>query len=243
MEMIEIFGNRMYTDDSPVSRRLKKRGVYEPFETDLILKNLKRGDRFLDVGSHIGYYSLIASNVVGDEGMIYSIEPDINNYNLLLRNIAENRIKNIQTYCIAAFDRNIQGKIYLDYKNSGNHKLFQDRKDQDWTSIECMRLDNLLAGKVINFIKIDTQGAEVEVLNGLEETIKTNICKMMIEFYPYGLKGMGHNSLELLELLINYGFEIYNINKSCLGKLYKFRHFANRFQDGEFTNLYCVKEI
>ena len=77
-------------EDKHVSRKIREQGLWEPFETSLIVSRLNTGDVFVDVGANIGYFTLIAASLVGDQGQVYAFEPDPENYRLLEKNCAHN---------------------------------------------------------------------------------------------------------------------------------------------------------
>ena len=76
--------------DQFVSRRIREEGIWEPYETSLLLSMLRPGDVFVDVGANIGYFSVLAASVVGDDGAVFAFEPDPDNFRLLRRNVALN---------------------------------------------------------------------------------------------------------------------------------------------------------
>lgn len=244
MDTVEVFGNKMLLDNSPVSRRLRKNGVYEKKETDIVMTKLHPGDTFLDIGAHIGYYTLIASTIVGNKGNVYSIEPDPNNHRILNHNIMINKLSNVESFNVAALNVNTPVDFYLDKTNTGNHKLFYDR-DNAKITVECMMMDDIFRDIPIDFVKIDTQGSEVKVLKGMKDIISmNNKLKMLIEFYPYGIRGNGDNPLEMLSIL-RQSFDIFYIqrgNSVCIKKVKKFKVFSNKFEGGKFCNLYCTKK-
>lgn len=233
---------KIMLDTSPVSKRILKHNIYEPHETKIFLNNIKADDVFIDVGAHIGYYTLAASTKINN-GRIYAFEPNRESFDILKINVSwlKNN-NNIFLENSALVDFSGLSKLYIDQDNAGNNKMFDDDNSK-WESIQCMRLDEYLPYNKIDFVKIDTQGAEYKVLKGMENLINANKnIKMIVEFYPYGLRHMGYDPIELLSLLINFGFKMYNIKKGKIGLLHKLRCFTNKFENGKFTNLFCVKE-
>jgi len=87
----------MYIDsrDTTVGTSLLKWGFFEKYETKLFKKSIKRGMVVLDIGANIGYYTLLAARLVGDEGKVFAFEPDPYNYSLLRKNIEANRYNNV----------------------------------------------------------------------------------------------------------------------------------------------------
>jgi hypothetical protein len=87
-----------------VTRTLLLSGIWEP-ETTQEVNTLQKGGVFLDVGAHVGYYSLLASKLVGDSGRIVSVEPNPPTIETLLRNIQLNGAGNVIVERVACTDK------------------------------------------------------------------------------------------------------------------------------------------
>jgi FkbM family methyltransferase len=143
--------------------------------------NPKPGDIVVDVGAHIGLYSLIAAKRVGASGKVIAIEPDPENYNLLQRNIELNKLTNVTILERAAFSSNSKLKLYLPGKERGFTKLSTIMANRAVTAnfleIDATTLDHLMLMQEItqvNWIKIDVEGAELEVLKGATVTLSVS---------------------------------------------------------------------
>jgi FkbM family methyltransferase len=234
---IKAIGGEMVLDDCPVSKRLQKIGIYEPLETALFKRTLKPSDVFLDIGAHIGYYSLIASKII-KTGMIHAFEPYVDSHELLMENLALNKCDNVDTHLVAVKDKAGMESLYIDEKNKGNNSLYS-QKDCDEITVETIKLDDMFAGQKVDFVKIDTQGLEIEVLIGMQDVIKNNKLKIIIEYYPYGLRRMGHKGIDFFRMLNALGFDIYKIKAGSLAQIFDFRKFSMSVKS--HTNLYCIK--
>ena len=124
--------------------------AYEEFATELIRKNLKQGDTFLDIGGGIGYYSVIVSKIVGEQGKVIVFEPDPNYFKLLQKNVKENGCNNVTLFQKAVSDRNGKTNLYL-YDKVGRNRIekvnyFLTGKFEvhDRIEVESIRLDDLL---------------------------------------------------------------------------------------------------
>jgi FkbM family methyltransferase len=184
---------------------------WESASTQWLLENIRRGDTFIDVGAHAGYYTLIAARLVGDKGRVYAFEPDPTNCRLLECNVALNGLTNVMIEPKAVVDMTGPRKLYLSTTNSGDHRLCQTDDTREAVAVEAVALDDYFRDKDkrIDFVKIDTQGAEVLVLTGMRATLRTNVkVRLHVEFWPYGLAGLGASGRDLLRLLASYGFVI-----------------------------------
>lgn len=185
--------------------------------------NPKSGDTVVDVGAHIGLYSLIAAKRVGPSGKVIAIEPDPENCTLLQRNIELNGLTNITILQRAAFSSNSKLKLYLPGKERGFTKLSTIMATravtEDFIEVDADTLDHLMLLQGItevNWIKIDVEGAELEVLKGATSTLS------------------GSKNIALL-------IEVHNVNNMDLHKAivdflqpYKFHiKFERKYPNGE----------
>ncbi|MCB1614734.1 MAG: FkbM family methyltransferase [Pseudomonadales bacterium] len=191
-------------DEDLISRQLHNDKIWEIHETRLILDNLVEGDRFIDVGANIGYYTLLASIKTGNTGCVYAFEPDPLNFSLLEKNIKLNKRENVETFNVALTANEGDTRLYLCEDNKGDHRNYPSDDDRQSIQIKAATADRMLehcAG--INFIKIDTQGAETSVIKGFQKTLQANRSqlKMIIEFWPWGLRKNNSSCFELMGYL------------------------------------------
>jgi len=241
-----IQGSRMLLDtsDMVLSKTLFFTGIWEKEVTDLLRAITKEGMVFADVGAHIGYFTLLGARLVGETGRVFAFEPDAKNFTLLSRNVATNRCGNVFLVNKAITDRVGHASLFLEERNSGDHKLWPSL-GQKGVDIETTSLDAFFEFRTPDIIKVDIQGAEMAALRGTDRLIRANpSLKLIIEFWPVGLRGYGDSPEALLEKLLEYGFRIYHIttrgleatNPARLLKLCEAR-------EGElkFTNIYCER--
>jgi len=135
--------------------------------------------RIVDVGANIGKYSLLFSENRGAE--VISFEPIKSNYKALLRNIEKNHIKNIKGFNFGCYDYNIKIEANLDKYNDGAHSIFYNvglKKEL----IEVKKLDDIIKDDFKpNFIKIDVEGVELNVLKGAINIIRKHKPVIFIE--------------------------------------------------------------
>ena len=220
--------------------------IYESLSTLMFHRSVKENDVILDIGANEGYYTIRGSKLVGEKGKVFAFEPDLKNYCKLKDNIETNGSKNVKIFSEACYNKNTYKKFYLNNVNTGDHKLYNDGINGNWITVKCVKLDNYFTKQKINFIKIDTQGAEVRVLKGLEKTINRNkYIKMLVEYYPRAIRKMKDKSIDLLKLLTKYEFHIWYVNRSKkkLIPITNIIEFDNKYK---FTkrgdlNLFCIK--
>lgn len=194
--------------DQHVSLSIKEKGIWESFETELILASLQEGDTFIDVGANIGYYTVVTSAIVGASGKVIAFEPEPKNYQMLLANIALNNQLNVLPVHAGLSNVTQNAQIYLSDDNWGDHQIYDAGLARNSVSISLLHGDNFLVDKIdrIDVLKVDTQGAEFLVMTGLDAMIRKSLPKLtiIIEFWPFGLKKAGSHGHKLLDLLLSY---------------------------------------
>jgi len=153
--------------------------------------NPKDGWIVVDVGAHVGWYTLIASKKVGPKGKVIAIEPEPRNFTILCKNIKDNRLNNVIPLRIALSDRDCC--VALKISSSPAQHSIISRYEKGALMVEGKRLDTLMKelmiGKV-DLLKIDVEGHEVEVLKGGEKSLREGrISELIVEsFRPSAVK-------------------------------------------------------
>ncbi len=196
--------------DQYVSRRIREEGVWEPYETSLLLSLLHPGDVFVDVGANIGYFSVLAASVVGEQGTVFAFEPDPNNYRLLCANAELNGFNdNIIAVEAALSDTAGEGRLFLSEDNLGDHQVYAGDEDRNSVPIVLHQGSHYLAGRLqqLDLLKIDTQGSEFQVIEGLMSLLCGLERKphIIIELTPHSLRQAGASGRALIELLATLG--------------------------------------
>ena len=188
----------------------------------------KEGDIVIDVGAHIGPYTLVASKSVGLRGKVVAIEADPANFDILNRNIQLNKLTNVIALNYAAYSKENKIKLYLLTKGeessytkfntvvtdrAHNEKKFGAHNEKKFVEVQANTLDYLLQSSGIkhedvNWIKIDVEGAEYDVLKGAKDILyKSNNISLLIEIH--NLSADNTTLYEpIKEFLNSYNFKI-----------------------------------
>lgn len=209
--------------DVHISAAIAASGVWEQQETRFLCAVLRPGDVFVDVGANIGYFSLLASRLVGESGAVLAFEPEHANYQLLEANRRLNDCANIRCFEAALGEENAHGTLYLNELNRGDHSLYPEQEGRAGQHISIVNGSRLIAASHprVDCIKIDTQGAECDVLAGLRELIAASAVGlvMIIEFSPLHLKQAGTSGRVLLDLLAGHDWQMYLMDEAAQGLL------------------------
>lgn len=214
--IMNIQGNKMILNlnDEGISRELVLYGYHELNSTNEVKKIIKPGMRILEIGANIGYYALIETTLAGKNGFLYAFEPSPFNFSLLKKNLEINNIKNTELYQKAIGAKNTTSKFYVADKS--NLSSFIKRFDMDMykngsiIDMEMITLEKFLEDKEqIDFIRMDVEGYENEVLKGAQNILKINPPKhFFIEIHSELLHKKNNSAREIVNYLRNLGYEV-----------------------------------
>jgi FkbM family methyltransferase len=199
-----------------VPRTILETGAWEPESVLAIKEHLQTGDTFVDVGAHIGYYSLKMARVVGPNGHVIAIEPNARTVRQLQDNIRESGAKTITVQPVACSDAEGSIELFVAPRaNTGETSLSRKNASKEGSSVESYRvrarpLDAIIRESGVSrvdVIKIDVEGAELLVLKGARETLTRYHPLLIVELVEDQLKAMGASSLEIISLLRSIGYE------------------------------------
>lgn len=192
--------------------------IYDGFEQDelhFVSEILTKGDVFIDIGSNVGLFSLIASRCVGNEGKIIAIEPAPITYDRLLENIVINGITNIDSRNIGLSDEPGELNFYISdngYDAWNSFAPSKDNKLQKQIKVQVSTINHELE-KVekhkIKLVKIDVEGWEKFVIKGGESFFKIYSPIVMVEFTDENTYNAGYSAHEIYEIMVQYGYEWY----------------------------------
>jgi FkbM family methyltransferase len=222
--LITCQGSKMYVNadygQGGVGNVLLIKDAYEECETELFKKLLRSGMVVVDIGANIGYYTLIAARLVGNGGRVYAFEPESANYELLTKSIEINGYKHVTHVQKAVSNNNGKIKLFVS-KISPVHPSFSEQNVPEsggFLEVETLTLDdffeNTVGSNKVDLIKMDTQGAEGLIIDGAEKVLRSNDLRIVMEFWPYGLRNIGSDPAELLYKLEDYGFKIKLVEKA-----------------------------
>jgi FkbM family methyltransferase len=185
-------------------------------EDDIIKRfTPKEGDIVIDIGAHIGLYTIISSKRVGANGKVVAIEADPSNFEMLNSNIKLNQLTNVIPLNYAVHSKETKVKLYLPSGESGFTKYNTIMPNwinaqEKFVEVNANTLDYLLQlneirQEEVNWIKIDVEGAEFEVLKGATNVLsKSKDIAILME-----LHGPPHVYRPKVEEFVNlYNFKI-----------------------------------
>ena len=219
-DWVEIEGEKMYLDEVD-ALCLSINGIHEKIITNLIKKEIHSGDVVLDIGAHIGYYTLQFANLVGPTGKVYAFEPEPKNFELLKKNVQINKHDNVVLIQKIVSDKDGIVEFFISKFDSIGNKLFKSNGEHETKEyaikIESTTLDEYFkdSKEKIDFIKMDIQGGEGKATLGMKNLLKENKnLKIVQEWWPDGLKQNHTNPEDHLKFLRHIGYKFYEIDSS-----------------------------
>jgi FkbM family methyltransferase len=196
-------------------QRLMWAAAYEPLVTRCLTALLRPGDTFIDVGAHIGFFSLIASSRVGPTGQVYAFEANCDRFEELQSNAAAYP-------WLACYSRAVWNKSGLmDFSNpqqpgeSGWGKVATVRKEGHIVSVDAISLDEWheIAGfPAIRVVKIDAEGSEPFILEGMRRLISKTRPFLIVELNDQLLGEAGYSKSAITKAIKDNQYRIFSMN-------------------------------
>jgi FkbM family methyltransferase len=202
--------NILYKHAFPVYRALYKsyKLISDKKLVNLIDKKVFPGMHALDIGSNIGVFTIVLSKKVGLTGEVHAFEPDPQNFKRLKQ--AAQHHNNITTNECAVAERSGTIKLYQSDDMNVDHQTYDNGANRSMINVKSIAIDDYFQnGETIDFVKIDVQGFDVFVLEGMKNTLnRSQHVTIAGEFWPYGLRKSGKAPSEYLSMLEELGFTI-----------------------------------
>lgn len=210
-----LWGTKM-TSYLPEGNTFYYYGFCEANLTNFLIRFLKEEDVFIDVGAHIGFYSMLSSEIIGDKGKVYSFEPTPRTFNILKENC--NNLKNVNLFNLALSNKN--GPIrFFDYGpgygayNSGHTEgaALLDKKGEK-IEVQTIIMDDFLQKNNINptIIKLDAEGLEYKILQGMTKTFSLD-KRPLITLEVAGDEKWKNNYYDSIKYLLEKKYEVFEI--------------------------------
>ncbi|MEE8296748.1 MAG: FkbM family methyltransferase [Hyphomicrobium sp.] len=203
-----------------LQRQIFMYGIYrvEEKHRHMMLSRVREGGTIVDVGAHIGYYSLLFAKRAGQSGRVFAFEPSTQTHARLVENISLNDLANITTVKAAASDEAGTATINLAAgSNTGSTSLHFDNGAVDTEQVETIVIDDYLERHGIdevNLIKIDVEGHELHALQGLRRTVSVPAEKapeLFVEVNENTLQSAGTPMKAIFDELATAGYKAYRI--------------------------------
>ncbi len=205
-----------------VSSKIGRYGYFETDMTSMLIDVLRPGMIVYDVGSHFGYFSMLASELVGPQGRVFAFEPTADTFNILQENAA--RRQNITCNNVAAFRESGEITFWdqglddssLNFIVGDDHEVNVKASRGRVIKVPAVKLDEFAQQHVDpDFVKIDAEGAEGPILEGMTQIIRRKHPGISLEMGDQVCERTGNKPCrENIEFLQDHGYEAFDY-RSC----------------------------
>jgi FkbM family methyltransferase len=195
-------------------------GVWEPNLTAFLQRRLRTGDVFIDLGANVGYFTLLASRLVGETGTVVAIEAAPHIFSRLKKNLRRNKVTNVRAIEIAVAGGPGNVDLYTGgHLNSGATTTIASRGAERVAQVRAESFDRIVNPEEFaraRVIKIDIEGAELPPLMTLLKLAPAlrNDVEVVVELSPDSLPTVGGSPTEIVETFENAGFHAYDLQNS-----------------------------
>jgi FkbM family methyltransferase len=196
------------------------------FEEDIvsfITSNLNNGDCFIDIGANIGFFSLITSSVVSENGLVLAFEPTDDTFIKLDENIRQNGLSNIKYYRVALsdYEGTAPFNVSVDGHDAFNSfSLPQHGNEYKPETVDVKMLDSfydsIKAYKNRILLKVDVEGWEYNVIKGAVKVFRELNPVIIIEFNDENTKNSPHKCRDVYTLIQSYGYDLFSLDNGQL---------------------------
>jgi len=201
-------------NDPGISKELSLFKSHEPINTKIISTFLEKGMTCIDIGGNIGYYVLLENQLIGKKGKVIAIEPLLQNFNYLTKNILLNNVNNVQIYNFACGDKNGKADFFINKKSNGCQVIRENTKPPNpskgtISQVSVRILDDVITElnlDNVDFIRMDVEGYELNILTGLKKTLNKHkpIISLELHLRQLGLDG----TKDFFQLMKDFEYEI-----------------------------------
>jgi FkbM family methyltransferase len=185
------------------------RGLVEPSVQEAMRRHIAPGATVYDVGGDIGFFSILSARLTGRDGRVESFEPVPASAKAVAANAKLNGFTNVRVHDVAVSDHDGAGTLLIQTDRTWSH--LADRgpslRTRDRVDVALVSLDAQIASGAIpppDLIKIDVEGSEIAVLQGLTQTLRSRAPTIICELHE--------TNREILELLDQHGYSAENLD-------------------------------
>ena len=215
--LVDLDGFKLAIDlaDVSVGRHIMRHRTYEPHVTAFMRRQIKPGMNVIDVGANIGYFTVLASKLVGDAGTVVAFEANSENARLILLDVEINNLKNVRLLPTALSSE--MGSAYFSTHLGSNGGFLSSNleilQNSRCVVVPTFRLDQLIE-KQVDLMKLDVEGAEGLVVEGGWSTISKSRPIVVSEFSPEMLARVSRTrALDYLKRFADAGYRVFLLER------------------------------
>ncbi len=243
-----VWGSRLRapTFDRWLALQLHRARLMGTADRRFLETHIKPGMTVVDIGANQGLYTLFFARLAGAGGRVMAFEPDDMLHAALADNVAFNGAESVRTYPVALGAKRDTMTLYRSLLNSGDNRLASKAAGggpREEVHVQIERLDEMLSGERIDFVKMDVQGWEMEVFRGMQGLLDAPAnahLAIYFEFWPQGLRDAGSEPSEPLNFLLGNGFAIHSLSgNQAFHDVVEVEEFVRSVPGDTYINLYA----
>jgi FkbM family methyltransferase len=191
-------------------------GYSERETADFMMRFLRPGMTLIDIGAHIGEYTLLAAHAVGESGQVHGFEPQPGIFPILRDNVQMNRLRNVTLNCKAVSNSigEVEFEVFSEPSISSIRKQVASASAEQLVKVATISLDVYWSQQdaKIDLIKVDVEGAEKLVFEGAEGLMSlpaSTAPVWLFEYSPSAYAGFGYLASDLLNLLSRHNYQVW----------------------------------
>lgn len=207
---VEILGQKIVVDpQETIGRALVDYGLYDLALTETIWRLTKTGDRVVDIGANIGYFSLVMGYRVGSYGMVHCFEPHPGLQKKWQQHLRKREQCVLHPLALSSQEGQMDLYIPMDFNKNEGIASLEKTENSKVVQVPVRTLDRVVLDKKIQLIKIDVEGHELQVLKGAEKVLAVTEYVVFEDFH--------HSKSAVIEFLRGRGFKVFRIYKGFRG--------------------------
>ncbi|WP_135820882.1 FkbM family methyltransferase [Halostella litorea] len=235
----QVYGNQLYIDPNDCSYTAKaiSRGeIVNRGELEFYKSNIEPGMTIVDIGANIGYFTVVFASLVGNQGHVYAFEPVAESVDILNKNLSTNGHSNVTIEHAAVSDSGGETAIFGNENQRGHSSILSPvhENDEELGTVQTTTIDTYFTDTVVDFMKIDAEGAEPRIISGAEDCLESHQPKILMELNPTLWESDPEDTIEYLS---DIGYSFQQLTDDGLNKITK-KELYNLFDelDGNYNH-------
>lgn len=221
--------------------------LLEREQSRLIQRLARSGSVVVDIGANIGYFTVIMAEAVGNHGAVLAFEPDAQNLNLMRWAICRSGFKNVTVIPAAVGEQSGNTLLYVNPDHPGDHRIYPVAAHRNCQEVPLWSLDDYLErtdqSRELSVIKIDVQGAELQVLRGMTKTLgRYPSVQLLLEFDPQILRQAGADPREVVSFVEAFGFRPFLLGGKAGVRVSSWPQIESLLGVGQYTDVLLSRE-
>lgn len=185
---------------------------YEPEKAAFLRRHCTPESTVVDVGAHFGVFTVIMARAVGPRGAVLAFEPTPSTRVALQRTVDNNHcqaVVSVRSEAVSSSDGEQEFIASQHVGDMGNSLVAHAAGGSERVRIRTVALDSVVGGDPVSCLKIDAEGAELDILEGAATILHERRPALTLEIHPWALEQQGQHPREIWKLLSELGYRLH----------------------------------